>query len=316
VRIPLYLALPIASLCIGLIWWWGTRGKDFLTPPNAQTLASVREKALEELKAPDTSYASEPTEAIKVKPSRLATPAAEEQARTPEAAAAIDPGDLSIAPALDHYLPEASRGAAALIALATHLETAGETTYALLAWERVLDATTADTEQQDAARKALIRLQAQTPLWNVDPLTAQKISLHVGCDADRAKEIEPLLKEITTFLGDASSGLLEVSLALKDGPKPRADAPRPPLALSLHGPDTTAAAKTLTIPLLAQERDAQRQLLLGHIYKLIRESINAHPALQDIPEWSPNTSSATLLQNAITRRAWNLWWESLATEAQ
>ena len=312
-RIPLYLALPLAFLSMGLVWWMGTKNKDFVTAPNAQTLASVREDALADLVAPDSIIADEDdASAIKVKPARLVLPNPEEIKPDPDPAEnAIEPGDLTLSPGLDRYLADAKKGADAMVALATQLETTGESTHSLLAWERVLDATPASPEQQDIARKAIARLRPQLSLWNVDPLAAQAVVLHVSCDADRAKTIEPLLKEIATFLSASSSGLIDCQLKLQAGPKPRSDAPRQPLALSFQGSSADAVqSKTLTIPVLSDVPEEQRPLLLGNCYKLIRDGISARSELQALPEWQPTTDAASLLQHAITRRIWSVWAET------
>lgn len=312
-RIPIYLALPLAFLSIGLVWWMGTKNKDFVTPPNAQTLASVREDALAALVAPDSIIDEEDdSTAIKVKPARLVLPNPEEAKPDPDPAEnTIAPGDLTLSPGLDRYLTDAKKAADAMVTLATQLETAGESTHALLAWERVLDATPASPEQQEAARKAIARLRSQLPLWNVDPLAAQTIVLNISCDADRAKTIEPLLKEIATFLSSASSGLIECKLKLQAGAKPRADSPRQPLALSFQSSATDAVqSKTLTIPILSDTPEEQRPLLLGNIYKLVRDGISVRSELQALPEWQPTTDAASLLQHAITRRTWSVWAET------
>lgn len=311
-RVPIYLALPLSFLAIGLVWWSGTKGKDFVTPPNAQTLASAREEALEDLVPPDSIMSEDPTTAVKVKPARLVLPTPEEM---PEVEATeetvIDPGDLTISPNLNRYLPEAKNGAEPMITLATQLETAGEAIHSLLAWERVLDATPANPEQQEIARKAIARIRPQIPLWNVDPLAAHTVVLHVNCDADRAKTIEPVLQEITALVMEASSGIIDCQLKLQAGPKPRADAPRQPLSLSFQGNAANAApSKTLTIPVLADSPEEQRPLLLGNVYKLIRDGISSRSELQALPEWQPSQDANTILRHAITRRTWTAWAET------
>lgn len=308
-RIPILLVLPLAILTIGLIWWWGVREKDFVTPPNAQSLTAVRESALSELEAMECIAGENSSVAIKAKPTKLVLPSEEDTAPTAEPVLPIiDAGDLTIAPGLDSYLSAAAKGPVAMTNLATHLETIGELQRALLAWERLLDATPADPAQQETARKAIERLRPQVPVWNVDPLAAQSIVLNASCDAERAKNLEPLLQEIVQELNAASSGMLNCSLQLKAGAKPSANAPRQPVALWFQGASVDSpSSKTMTIPVLSDSAPEQRKLLIGNVYKLLRDGVNMQPELRPLSEWQPSIDPTPLLQNAITRRTWSLW---------
>ncbi len=308
-RIPILLVLPLAILTIGLIWWWGVREKDFVTPPNAQSLAAVRESALKELKATESIAGENSTAAIKTKPTKLVLPSGEEsKPATEPVLPVIEVGEVTIVPGLDCYLPAAAKGPEAMTNLATHLETIGELQRALLAWERVLDATTADPAQQEIARKAVERLRPQVPVWNVDPLAAQSIVLHATCDAERAKTLEPLLQEIVQQLNTASSGMLNCSLELEAGAKPSANAPRQPVALWFQGTSADSpSSKTMTIPVLSDSAPDQAKLLMGNVYKLVRDGVNTQPELRPLGEWQPGSDPSPLLQNAITRRTWSLW---------
>lgn len=195
-----------------------------------------------------------------------------------------------------------------MIELATELETKGELQRALLAWERVLDATPADLAQQETARKAVERLRPLVPLWNVDPLSAQSVILCISCDSDHAKTLEPLLQEICQQLHSASSGLIECKLELKEGPKATANAPRQPVAIWFRGVAADSIqSKILTIPVLPDAAAEQKQLLLGNIYKLIRDGVQAQSALHPLIEWQAGNNATILLNSAISRRTWQVW---------
>lgn len=318
VKIPLYVSLPLALLTIGVIWWQGTKGKDFTTPPDAAALAIVKQEIREELKATDSSEI-EPdatAQAIRVKPKTLLLPNAEAE---PQAAAEPtlkpeDFGDLSVSPGLDCYVLMAERGAAIMIDLATQLEIKGETQRALLAWERVLDSTEADAAQQDTARKAVLRLRAQVPLWNVDPIATRHLCLTVSCDRERAKVIEPLLQEMVASVSDISSGLVECKLELQAGAKPDPAKPRQPIALWFRGTSADApVSKTLILPTLPDGLPEQKNLLLLQIYKLIRDGVSQQTNFRPLIEPTGGADAESLLRGAITRRVWSQWAESMAT---
>lgn len=313
-RVPLILSLPLSLLTIGTIWWIGTKKYDFLTPPAEASLAEIRTQFSEELKATGSIAPEEPRKAIKVKPTRLAVPDPDIEvpvAATPDENLP-DLGDIKVSPSLDALMPIAARGSDALIEAATQLELRGETQYALLAWERVLDASTPLPEQLEFARKAMLRLRPQLPQWNVDPLTTHQVTWHVQCDREHATTLEPILKEILQLLNEASSGLMECQLALKAGAPPRADAPRQPIALWFSGTKTgTGSTKTASLPLTTTVPQEQKNLLIKCLYQLIRDSLTNQPGLQPLLELPSQEDPAQWLQSTITRRAWERWISQL-----
>ncbi len=316
-RVPLILSLPISLLTIGTIWWLGTKNQDFLTPPGEASLAEIRTQFSEELKATDSIAPEEPRKAIKVKPTKLAVPEPDVEvplAQSPDPNA-LDIGDVNVSPGLDALMPLAARGSDALIEAATQLELRGETQYALLAWERVIDATTPLPEQVEFARKALLRLRPQLPQWNVDPLTTHQVTWHVSCDREHATTLEPILKEILAMIQQSSVGLMDCQLALKAGGAPRADAPRQPLALWFAGTEAkSASTKTASLPLTTTIAQEQKNLILKHIYQLIRDSLAQQPHLQPLPELPSHEDPALWIQSTITRRAWDLWIRGLCAK--
>lgn len=310
VRIPWYACLPLVVLTIGVMWWQGTREKEFLSAPDEPTLARIREETKDELKATVSIAPEEPARAIRVKPKKLVLPDAEKEAQAllkPE-----DFGDPTVSPALDCYRNLAARGATVMSELATQLEVRGETQRALLAWERVIDATDADSSQQEAARKAILRLRNETPLWNVDPTTGTTAVLHVSCDKERGKALESTLQQIMVLLNRANSGLIDLQLKLQTSPKAASGAPPQPVALWFSGTTHDAVvSKTVSIPLTSTSEADQERLLLTAVYKLLRESLNGRLELRPLTD-PQGHDPAVLLESAITRRAWETWAQLFA----
>lgn len=316
-RVPLKLSLPISLLTIGIIWWLGTKDQDFLTPPAEPSLAAIRKEFTEELKATVSIAPEEPRKAIKVRPTRLAVP--NPDVEVPETNSPdprdLDLGDIKVSPALDALMPVAARGADALIEAATQLELRGETQYALLAWERVIDASTPLPEQLEFARKAMLRLRPQLPLWHVDPIGTRHVTLHVSCDREHAAVIEPMLRDIVLMMQNASAGLMECQLALKAGALPRTDAPRQPIALWFTGTEVkTGSTKTASFPLTPTLPQEQKNLLLKHLYQLIRDSLAQQPGLQPLLELPSQEDPSAWIQSCITRRAWEIWISQLCAK--
>lgn len=311
-RVPIYVTLPLIALSMGVIWWLGTKEKKFNDPPPASELTAVREKTLQELKAAASIAPEEPRAAIKVRPALQKLDASGPKASSLEPK---DFGELTVSPALDCYLPIAGRGADVMIDLATQLELKGQTQRALLAWERVLDSTPASPEQQDTARKAIARYRSQLPPWNVDPLTTQRVVLHARCDRDRAKLVEPMLKEIIGLLNEASSGVVECVLELQIGAKASAGKPQQPLALWFQGTSADSpTSKILTIPSLPASAAEQKQFLVLQSYKLIRDGLSSQSNLRPPAESSSGDEAAQMLSSAITRYSWGLWSQILSAK--
>jgi hypothetical protein len=225
-----------------------------------------------------------------------------------------DFGDPTVSPALDCYRHLAARGAMVMSDLATQLEVRGETQRALLAWERVIDATDADSAQQDGARKAIQRLRNETPLWNVDPTTSTTALLHVSCDRERGKALESTLKEILALMNRSSSGLIDLKLKLRTSPKAASGAPPQPVALWFS--DTTkddVISKTVSIPLTQASAEEQKRQLLTAIYKLLRESLKGRQDIRPLVD-PQGHDPAVLLESAVTRRTWEAWAQLFAAK--
>ena len=302
VKIPWYVYLPLVLLTMGVIWWQGTRQKEFLAAPDETTLIRIRQETSDELKATVSIAPEQPVRAIKVKPKKLVLPDAE-----PAPQAVLKPedfGDLTVSPALDCYRSLAARGASVMTDLATQLELRGETQRALLAWERVIDSTDADTAQQEIARKAIQRLRNETPIWNVDPTSSTTAALHVSCDRERGKALESILPQIIAIMNRAGSGLIDIELKLQTSPKAASGTPPKPVALWISGTTNYASlSKTISIPLTNASADEQTRQLLAAVYKLLRESLNGRQDLRPLAD-PQGHDPAVLLESAVTRRAW------------
>lgn len=290
---------------MGVIWWQGTRHKEFLAAPDETTLIRIRQETSDELKTTVSIAPEQPVRAIKVKPKKLVLPDAE-----PAPQAMLKPedfGDLTVSPGLDCYRGLAARGAGVMTDLATQLELRGEIQRALLAWERVIDSTDADTAQQEVARKAIQRLRKETPIWNVDPTNGATALLHVGCDRERGKALESIWEQIIAILNRASSGLIDIQLKLQISPKAASGAPPQPVTLWFSSTKNDSfISKTISIPLTNASADEQTRQLLAAVYKLLRESLNGRQDLRPLAD-PQGHDPAVLLESAVTRRAWEAW---------
>ena len=291
-RVPLPVVLLLCALIIGGLWWKWTRDKDFLTPPSEESLAVIRQQAAQA--APPVASHHEPVEEKRAGPAESAPPTVDQP---------LDPGDLATAPSLNAYAPEAKKGADHLIRLAKRLEELGATSRALLAWERVLDFGKGDPIQVGEALKAIRRLRATEPMWNVDPEGSLPLTLHFGASPAAAEKLKPLLPNLTHTVERASGGVVAVSTEVVVGKKPAAGTEAPPVALWLSGGPKEAPA-TEAVPFTAASNDALEREVYGAVFQLVRAKLSRSAAYA-----APSAAGSTedplgALTCNITRFCW------------
>ncbi len=303
-RIPLPIAIVLAIVMPLGIWWLGTRKLDFLTPPAEAQLIAIRKQT--EASLPRLEI-QPPKPAPKNPPSNAAPPVTSTD-KPPDLTLEI--GDLNPNPGLNTYTDVASKGPRYLIELASLLETSGEFARALLAWERVLDATTPEPAQAATASAALKRLRPGLPVWNRDSGKAIPIVLHATTGTKLEKPLKPILEQAAQDLQRASSGILKVSIKITPnrknaptngpatvdiwltgaaGKSPAAD----PISFTVTKPKTLSSDTLRKISILTSKR-------LGKIRPL--------PAL---PPVATDENPLGALEFRITRLSWQQFGHSL-----
>lgn len=306
VRVHYLITIFLSIATVAIVWWNAVKQKDFMTPPNAEEIALARQETLDSLAVPGGIAPEQPIKAILVKPTKLSLPNPElDTVVVAEKETQTEMGDLTTSPGLDQYADLSEKGADHMEALATLFETKGELQRALLAWERMVDVVSADSDQRTIAYKAIARLTPQLPPWNIDPTAAQTIVFHSGCDRDVAALIEPLMQEITALISANTSGILQVQANVNAGPRPSKDGPKLPIALWFSGKDEKSQqSKTITISSESTDPEVLRKALLTSAYKLIRDEIGSQTAFQAPMELKPDHDVGTLFGTAVTRLSW------------
>jgi hypothetical protein len=265
---------------------------DFLTPPSEESLAVVRQQAAQA--APSVATHHEPVEEKKAGPTEPTPPPVEPP---------LDPGDLITAPGLNAYASEAKKGADHLIRLAKRLEEVGAASRALLAWERVLDFGKGDTIQAGEALKAIRRLRATEPMWNVDPEGSLPLTLHFGASPVTAEKLKPLLTDIARTLERASGGVVAISTDLVVGKKPAAGTEVPPVALWLSGGPKEAPA-TEAVPFNVVANDLLEREVYGTVFQLVRAKLSRSHAYAAPSAAGSTEDPVGALTCNITRFCW------------
>lgn len=292
-RIPFLLAIPLSLITVGMIWWFGTRDMDFLTPPSEARLEQIRAEALASLPVSRIE-----DDAISIK---VPIPDGNPTIPDPIQIDPVDIGDIKSQPVLDSYSDRAPEGAAKLIALGKALEEAGAFQRALLAYERVLDLSEPDPEQIQTAIASIRRLRPTLPRWNNDKKSALPVVIHVGTGEKFADVLPEILGQITADLNNASSGLIDFSYKLNIGRSIRTtDAPTP-VALWITG----AGEKAPSTDVLSFTTDDPAVLnadLLKTIFNLTRGHLSKSASYNPAPEADDNALES--LGSNITRLLW------------
>ena len=301
-RVPLLLSILLVFTLPLLVWWLGVRDMDFLTPPTEPQLAAVRQHtsaALPPPQIPATVAAPEAPPAPPAVPSPLPE-------KKPEPAVEI--GDLNPNPGINTYAELAPKGARHLIELASLLETAGELPRTLLAWERVLDATTADPAQASAAIAAIQRLRPTQPAAKRDSPKPIPVVIHASTGGKLEASLKNQLDQAAHSLELASSGILKVTTKLTINRKSTSKSTNSTVAIWLSGAaDKSPANETLSFTVNKTEVP-QPELLR----KLFHLTGNRLLTLGFPPLVPAATDEAPLhaLQTHITRRHWDKFGHS------
>ena len=134
-HIPIFITIPSCILVALVVFWLGSKDKNFMDPPSPEELVEIANEW--EKSRPNIP----PPKPVNVALLADSTPAEPKPTNvTPEKTVeTIPPGDFQQAPSLAEYGAYGDKGADAMIQLATLLETKVQYQRALLAWERVID---------------------------------------------------------------------------------------------------------------------------------------------------------------------------------
>lgn len=296
-RVPIPVVVLLVLAVVGGVWWSNTRDMDFLTPPSAEKLESIRikvESSLPRADQPDDAISPAPV-VKEPEPDPPPPPPVEE----PE----IDLGDLTTPPTLQSYGELAPQGTAHLIELAEGLEKKSEFARALLAWERVVDLTPADAAQTATAISAIKRLRPTLPAWNSKPEAQIQIKLHASTGKKLAKTLTPILEGVARDLEAASSGIVKVTAAVTTGKSTTAKGPTP-VAVWLAGPGKKPAS-TEVLSFTVDSPDALRLEILKTVFQLVRGQLSRDTAYTPIAALADGEDPQGALSFRITRLCWS-----------
>ena len=303
-RVPIPIVILCCMIAFAVVWYAGTRDKDFVSPPTPKDLIQVTEeweKSRPNIPPPKPINASLLADASSQTPLQPSTPVEPKVENLPT-------GNLLHSPALSEYGTMGDKGADPMIRLATLLETKGEYQRALLAWERVIDTTNPSDEERSLAVSAIKRLKPNLPPWNPDPSAELKVILRAGATLKDKEILIQALEKAAATINEASGFVLHVDTKASIGKARGTRTPRIPVAIwfsrPIDGQDTPA--ETPPISFMAdpkQEKALVAQIEAG-IYALVRAHLTSSTSFSPLPEYPTGAKPKELLNLHITRLMW------------
>ncbi len=308
-RVPIPIAILVLLATPLAVWFWETRGIDFLAPPSAQKLEITRQLAHATL---PLSGGTRPQPIGKQSPIDTGPPR-RIHTRPPNPADTIDRN-----PSLDTFTNLAPKGSRHLIELSTLIEAAGDRPRTLLVWERVIDSTKPQDVHTTAALAAIKRLRTKVPPWSAGHQPIPLV-LRITATSSLEEKLKPILENLPKELAGASHGVISptVSLDLLPPPKKTATTRRssrtktqaPSVSLVLAGAgDNPQTTKTVSFPV--SKTDTLHAELLRNLLKLIASHLSTdktRPAIGTPLKHEPPL-------DALSLRVTRLRWHDLARE--
>lgn len=287
--VPLKFAIPLLIILPLMIWFWGTRKYDFMTP------RVIPESELR----PDFASPVNGDLANSLQPN-------EQEAPPPKPAPIpdLDPGDFQVSPSLAEYRAYAEDGTPALLKLAQGLQNGGHIQRAVLAYERIIDSTPPISLEREPAEQALASLKVSLPRWNVDPEASIPLTLNL-LSARNEESLQPSLAALSELVTTSSGGLCQPVFVLKSAPQPSIELPALPIAFWLTVDGEDPEVPSLPVVTLAPASDAEldRDLNLA-LYRLLARRVQENRNLTPIPVLQEWEDPEVALVSKITRLSW------------
>lgn len=291
-RVPIPFVLILVILVVLGVWWYGTRGVDFMTPPGEEKLEAVRVAVVASVPQGD-----QPENAVAVPPPPVVPPPPPAPPKP-----AMEPGDLTKPPMVHEYRNQVAKGVEYMVELAGFLEKHDHPQRALLAWERLLDTAKPDEKTRAEAMAAVLRLRAVVPEWNKDPRKMVTIVWHAGTSKKSAKMIQPVMEEVARELEHSSSGILKVSVQVTAGRDSKSKNAEVPVAMWFAGLEKKSRSTEVLAFTIKSGADLPRDVR-ATAEQIIRNAVGGGAAEATAPAQVPGAAGGVVFPG-VTRHQW------------
>lgn len=311
-RVPIPIVVTLSISVALTVWFVATRKMNFAQEPTPAEYVQILEQ-WEQIKPhirPVNSAESRSAEAQSDKISQLVT---HHLKKTAEHFPKVEP---KIPPTLAEHGVLQKKGSAYMCRYAAHLESAGHTQHALLAWERVIDTTNPDENQRHRAITSIKRLKYSLPPLSTIPEVNRPMTLHVGASINDANALQAALEIVAKSIEKASGRLIRTTTHLSLAKNHHHQAKPLPMALWLSRPTSSGESdrlETTPVSFTADPNDEQAltRELYTSIYEIIRKNLALETGFSKLPERPVNIHADELVQFHITRLMWREFFNTM-----
>ena len=294
-RIPVIIVIFLSLATVLGTWFAGTRHYDFLTPPSDHEIQMARSKATQALAHPSDLFALPP-----VVPE---APVVEEEPEPASPPAPPPPPEIPLTELPDplpqnFWVNQSEFPPASFLNAGEKLEAESKSREALVAFERVIDHTSASKEEIEAAVKGVRRNRSSMAIPPEATKDAPTVKLRLRTPPNRVGATRKAARVAAETL--AQSAFRQIKFEAWITPDRQK---KDHLTLALERPDDSEPA-TADIPVNDDIEELRSSMLMA-AYRIIASSLALDPSLRPIsqpPEGEPAEDS---LSTRITRRAWS-----------
>ena len=255
--------------------------------PSASEIETAKARVTRDLATPSDLFAVEP-------PSESSIPEARGTQPNPNQPTIIPIGELPEEIDIGRWTEHRGKSAASFIDLASRLESETQLGWARVAWERVIDSSDPDENEEQAALKGISRIRASESISLETDADTPEVLLTIKAPKDRVELTRKAAEEAAQALQLASSGLIRVTASTT----PSEDETFLSISLGLenHAPSITAEAPS------APEKITES--ILSNCFKLIASKLATDVSLEPISNPIPGERAEHSLSTRVTRMAW------------
>jgi hypothetical protein len=230
-----------------------------------------------------------------------------EEPEIPEITGA-DLGDLEASPGLGSYRDFGKKNSPQrLLELSSTLRARGQFQRALLALERVVDTSNADSKVIDEAATGIAALTPTLPRWNIDVTAEISLTLNIGSARTPSESLKKAALEVADLIRKSSSDQLEIIPKITSSES--SDAPEDsPVALWLATNSEAPASSAVVTLKISDDESA----MIDEFAIAVFQAVRGHLARQGYPNPLPlRASGRDYLSVHVTRLMWRDFAHSL-----
>ncbi|MGB2011533.1 MAG: hypothetical protein ACPH5P_07240 [Akkermansiaceae bacterium] len=312
-HIPVRTVGALSVIAALTTWFIGTRDMDFAQPPTPKEYIEITEewnKSKPRIAPTDTAAVSPLHSSIENKPSLPGFP---------RSGASFLPLDLNRKPSLSEFGTLEGKGAGHLVLLARHLQSSGQSEFALLAWERILDMAHPSAQQREMALSSIRELKGTIAPWNPNPRDGITLQLRAGASIKKGIHLEKALQAVAKEMSKASGNIINMEAQISLAKSSASQNSVAPVAIWISkesAEESSPSAETALVSFTADTANAAALTseIQAGVYDLVRAHLAIETSFSELPVRLEDSEPGDLIAHYITRLMWREFANSLAPQ--